>query len=156
IQSHLQTFIDKDVQLIWQTGKTFNRDAGIQADETQGVWCQPFIGDMKMAYGAADVVIARAGAMTIAELKVQHKASILDPYPVAAVDLQTVHDIVLVSNTVGILVMHLEVQETLMSELCSLLTEKRRIEEIDQSLGKEAVERADTIIVREILYNLKS
>lgn len=156
IQSHLQTFIDKDVQLIWQTGKTFNRDAGIQADETQGVWCQPFIGDMKMAYGAADVVIARAGAMTIAELKVQHKASILVPYPFAAEDHQTVNANVLVAKRAATIVKDSEVQEKLIPELFSLLSDKRRIEEMEHNIGKEAVKDADTIIAREILNNLKS
>jgi UDP-N-acetylglucosamine--N-acetylmuramyl-(pentapeptide) pyrophosphoryl-undecaprenol N-acetylglucosamine transferase len=45
---------------------------------------QPFIEDMGQAYGEADLVIARAGATTIAEITVMGKPAILIPYPFAA------------------------------------------------------------------------
>jgi UDP-N-acetylglucosamine--N-acetylmuramyl-(pentapeptide) pyrophosphoryl-undecaprenol N-acetylglucosamine transferase len=53
------------------------------------VQVQPFIEDMAAAYGAADVVIARAGAMTLAELAIAGRPAILIPLPTAADDHQT-------------------------------------------------------------------
>ena len=49
----------------------------------------PFIDDMTAAYRWADLVICRAGAMTIAELAAAGAASILVPYPHAVDDHQT-------------------------------------------------------------------
>jgi UDP-N-acetylglucosamine--N-acetylmuramyl-(pentapeptide) pyrophosphoryl-undecaprenol N-acetylglucosamine transferase len=49
---------------------------------------EPFIDDMGAAYAGADVVVARAGAMTCAELTALGLPSILVPYPFAADDHQ--------------------------------------------------------------------
>ncbi len=49
----------------------------------------PFVEDMRAAYDWADLVICRAGAMTIAELAAAGKASILVPFPHAVDDHQT-------------------------------------------------------------------
>lgn len=51
----------------------------------------PFIEDMDVAYSAADVVVCRAGALTISELAVLGKAAILIPSPNVAEDHQTVN-----------------------------------------------------------------
>jgi UDP-N-acetylglucosamine--N-acetylmuramyl-(pentapeptide) pyrophosphoryl-undecaprenol N-acetylglucosamine transferase len=50
---------------------------------------RPFIDDMPAAYGAADLVIARAGAMTLAELAILGKPALLIPLPTAADDHQS-------------------------------------------------------------------
>ncbi|MBF0425868.1 MAG: undecaprenyldiphospho-muramoylpentapeptide beta-N-acetylglucosaminyltransferase [Magnetococcales bacterium] len=59
------------------------RQAGIVAT------CAPFFDDMAAAYRDADLVIARAGATTLAELTVMGKPALLIPYPFAADDHQT-------------------------------------------------------------------
>ena len=48
----------------------------------------PFIEDMASAYAAADLVISRAGATTVAELTALGKPALLIPYPFAANDHQ--------------------------------------------------------------------
>jgi UDP-N-acetylglucosamine--N-acetylmuramyl-(pentapeptide) pyrophosphoryl-undecaprenol N-acetylglucosamine transferase len=57
--------------------------AGVNADP------QPFLDDMARHYGWADVVICRAGALTVAELAAAGLASILVPFPHAVDDHQT-------------------------------------------------------------------
>jgi len=59
------------------------RQAGVQAD------IHPFLEDMAGSYANADVVICRAGALTIAELAAAGVASILVPFPFAVDDHQT-------------------------------------------------------------------
>ncbi|MDB4953259.1 MAG: UDP-N-acetylglucosamine--N-acetylmuramyl-(pentapeptide) pyrophosphoryl-undecaprenol [Myxococcales bacterium] len=54
------------------------RDAGVTAS------CHAFIKDMATAYRAADLIIGRAGATTVAELAIAGKPAILIPYPSAA------------------------------------------------------------------------
>jgi UDP-N-acetylglucosamine--N-acetylmuramyl-(pentapeptide) pyrophosphoryl-undecaprenol N-acetylglucosamine transferase len=48
----------------------------------------PFLDRMELAYAAADAVVARAGATSIAELTVCGLASLLIPYPHAAANHQ--------------------------------------------------------------------
>ncbi len=57
--------------------------AGVQAETLA------FIDDMAARYGAADVVICRAGALTVAELACAGVASILVPFPFAVDDHQS-------------------------------------------------------------------
>ena len=49
----------------------------------------PFIDDMAARYAAADLVVCRAGALTIAELAAAGVASVLVPFPQAVDDHQT-------------------------------------------------------------------
>jgi UDP-N-acetylglucosamine--N-acetylmuramyl-(pentapeptide) pyrophosphoryl-undecaprenol N-acetylglucosamine transferase len=64
----------------------------------------PFIEDMAAAYGAADLVICRAGATTIAEITACGKACIFIPYPYAADDHQRKNAQSLVRNEAGFLI----------------------------------------------------
>lgn len=59
------------------------RAAGIEAR------VHPFISDMAEAYGWADLVIARSGALTVAELAAAGVAAVLVPFPAAVDDHQT-------------------------------------------------------------------
>ena len=59
------------------------QQAGVQAD------IKPFMDEMAKHYGNADLVICRAGALTVAELAAAGVASILIPFPFAVDDHQT-------------------------------------------------------------------
>jgi len=73
-----------------QSGKA-TIDTTEQAYKEAGVTAriEPFIEDMQQAYGWADLVVCRAGALTIAELAAAGVGSILVPYPAAVDDHQT-------------------------------------------------------------------
>ena len=58
-------------------------DSGVAAD------VEPFIADMAAAYAWADVVVCRAGALTLAELCAAGVPSVLVPFPAAVDDHQT-------------------------------------------------------------------
>jgi len=87
----------RTVDVLHQTGPT---DApAMRAGYAQlglTVRVEPFIDDMGAAYAGADVVVARAGAMTCAELTALGLPSILVPYPFAADDHQRANAEVLV------------------------------------------------------------
>lgn len=51
--------------------------------------CRPFIDNMNQAYADADIVLCRAGALTIAELAAAGVGSLLVPFPAAVDDHQT-------------------------------------------------------------------
>lgn len=62
-------------------------DAGLDLSERHRV--EPFITDMAMAYSWADLVICRAGALTVSEIAAAGLPSLLIPYPHAVDDHQT-------------------------------------------------------------------
>ena len=67
----------------FETVQKLYRDAGVNAD------IRAFLDDMANQYAKADVVICRAGALTIAELAAAGVASVLIPFPFAVDDHQT-------------------------------------------------------------------
>lgn len=78
------------LRLIHQTG-AHDREAVADAYRQIGVEAEvlPFIMDMASAYRAADLLICRAGATSIAEITAAGKAAILIPFPFAVEDHQT-------------------------------------------------------------------
>jgi len=79
-----------EVQFIWQTGSFYVDQYSKSVTAALPNVCQlSFIDDMDKAYAAADLVICRAGALTISELSILGKATILVPSPHVAEDHQT-------------------------------------------------------------------
>jgi UDP-N-acetylglucosamine--N-acetylmuramyl-(pentapeptide) pyrophosphoryl-undecaprenol N-acetylglucosamine transferase len=79
----------RDLYVIWATGKgTFGEFASLAAE---GVVVRPYIAPMRDAYAAADLAVARAGAMGTAEMCAWGIPAILVPLPTAAADHQSVN-----------------------------------------------------------------
>jgi len=110
-----------------------------------------FITKMEYAFAAADVVVARAGAMTIAELCVVGKPALLVPYPFAAEDHQTANAQNLVQKNAAILIRDAEAKQKLIPTLLALLADEARQRELAENIGRLAVKDADQVIAHEIL-----
>jgi UDP-N-acetylglucosamine--N-acetylmuramyl-(pentapeptide) pyrophosphoryl-undecaprenol N-acetylglucosamine transferase len=116
--------------------------AGVQAD------LLAFIDDMAARYAGADVVLCRAGALTIAELACAGVASILVPFPHAVDDHQTGNAKFLSTRDAAILLPQSELSASSLADLLRGLTRERLLDmaEKARSLGKpdatEAVARA--------------
>jgi UDP-N-acetylglucosamine--N-acetylmuramyl-(pentapeptide) pyrophosphoryl-undecaprenol N-acetylglucosamine transferase len=92
-------------QVYHQTGKNnveFTKNAYKNANVTADI--TPFITDMDKAYAWADIVLCRAGALTIAELCAVGLGSILVPYPYAVDDHQTANANYLVKHDAAFLI----------------------------------------------------
>ena len=106
-----------------------------------------FIDDMARCYGEADVVICRAGALTVAELACAGVASILVPFPHAVDDHQTANAKFLSSRGAAILLPQAELSANALAGLLRGLTRERLLDMAEKSraLGKpdatEAVAR---------------
>jgi UDP-N-acetylglucosamine--N-acetylmuramyl-(pentapeptide) pyrophosphoryl-undecaprenol N-acetylglucosamine transferase len=94
-------FEKNGLQLIWQTGKPYAAKGKRIASGRSNIWVNDFISQMEYAYTAADVVISRSGAMSIAELCVMKKPAVFVPFPFAAEDHQTVNAQKLVNKNAG-------------------------------------------------------
>ena len=89
---------------------------------------QPFIDDMAAAYGWADLVICRAGALTVSELAAAGVAAILVPFPAATDDHQTRNAAFLVDGGAAVMIAERELSaERLAAELLRLCNGRGRL-----------------------------
>lgn len=90
LKHHIKLLASKDIQIIWQTGPLFYREAMLAARPYENkIRVTDFIYQMDLAYAAADVIVSRAGAIAIAEICNIRKPAIFVPLPSAAEDHQT-------------------------------------------------------------------
>jgi UDP-N-acetylglucosamine--N-acetylmuramyl-(pentapeptide) pyrophosphoryl-undecaprenol N-acetylglucosamine transferase len=115
-----------DVQCILQTGRE-DHDAVAAAVEAEQLPATvlPFVKKMHLAYAAADLVVCRAGAMTLAEIAVCGRPSILIPYPYAAHDHQRVNAANLADRGAAVTIDESELTgERLAQEIAHLLADR--------------------------------
>ncbi|WP_316765183.1 undecaprenyldiphospho-muramoylpentapeptide beta-N-acetylglucosaminyltransferase [Pedobacter frigiditerrae] len=156
IEKHLPEIIAQDVQVVWQTGKFYYKEI-IERLGTYhpNVVILEFLNKMDLAYAAADVIISRAGAGTIAELCLIKKPVILVPSPNVAEDHQTKNAMALVKNDAAILINDRSAEDTLVFEALKLLQNKERCKTLSENIGKMALQDADIIIAQEVLKLVK-
>jgi UDP-N-acetylglucosamine--N-acetylmuramyl-(pentapeptide) pyrophosphoryl-undecaprenol N-acetylglucosamine transferase len=84
IAEHVKDFLTDGYNIIWQTGKSANiNHLTAQFPDRSSMVIMEYINEMDKAYAASDIVVARAGASTLAELATLGKPAILIPYPLA-------------------------------------------------------------------------
>jgi UDP-N-acetylglucosamine--N-acetylmuramyl-(pentapeptide) pyrophosphoryl-undecaprenol N-acetylglucosamine transferase len=135
------------LQLLWQTGKSWNAEN----KDWQNVVQKPFIDRMDFAYAVADVIISRAGALSIAELQNISKPVILVPSPNVTEDHQTHNAMALVIKNAAIMIKDSEAIEKLMNTALELLNDESKKKELSDNISKMAISDAAERIVAEIL-----
>jgi UDP-N-acetylglucosamine--N-acetylmuramyl-(pentapeptide) pyrophosphoryl-undecaprenol N-acetylglucosamine transferase len=151
IDANIEAFVQNDVQLIWQTGKLYAEKASALAAENKNIWANSFITQMEYAYAAADIVISRAGAMSVAELCVAKKPVVFVPFPFAAEDHQTANAQNLVNKQAGIMIKDSEAKEKLVPAVIALAKDEQQQQLFKENIGKLAVTNADEVVASEIL-----
>ncbi len=91
----------KKIAVRHQSGKNKQKQTHVNYADMTNVLVHEFIEDMAEAYAWADIIIARAGALTIAEINAVGLPSILVPYPYAVDDHQTSNAQNIVANKAG-------------------------------------------------------
>lgn len=149
----LSSFKDNDVQLIWQTGKPYFEKASQAVDEmnlSYKIKCVVFIDRMDMAYSLADVVISRAGAISISELSLMRKTVVFVPLPTAAEDHQTKNARRLVDADAALLVPNDATEQQLIPTVFALLADKDRCAAMSRNIYGFAKANAAELVVDEI------
>ena len=153
IMAGLDKLIAADVQVIWQTGKFYYQSVlqKLGPDKHPDVCVVEFLNRMDLAYAAADVVISRAGAGTIAELCVIKKPVILVPSPNVAEDHQTKNALALVEEQAAIFVADRDAEAKLVDKVLDLLNDKDLQKTLSNNIGKLALPDADEVIAKEVI-----
>ncbi|OIP46214.1 MAG: undecaprenyldiphospho-muramoylpentapeptide beta-N-acetylglucosaminyltransferase [Desulfobacterales bacterium CG2_30_60_27] len=111
-----------------------------------------FFDDMALVYGAADLIVSRAGATTLAELAVLKKPALLIPYPFAADGHQEKNGCFLVAAGAARMCLEADLtEEKLARELINLLADGDLRQRMGESMGRVAQPLATENIVRECL-----
>ncbi len=148
---HVHELESLNLQLIWQTGKATATTYVERGKAYKNIWVNDFIQYMDKAYAAADVVVSRAGALTVAELCVTQKPVVFVPYPLAAEDHQTVNAKYLVDRDAALMVKDSESQAKLFGTATMLATNVEMQEKFKKKIAEFSIINADDIVADEVL-----
>ncbi len=139
------------VNVIWQTGKLFQSENAALQDADFCLKVSPFIYEMDLAYAAADVVISRAGALSIAELAIVGKPCILVPSPNVSEDHQTKNAMALVEKNAALLIKDTDAKAELVPATLNLLNDGKLQKDLSVNILGLAIVNAAEKIVDELL-----
>ncbi|AEF95177.1 UDP-N-acetylglucosamine--N-acetylmuramyl-(pentapeptide) pyrophosphoryl-undecaprenol N-acetylglucosamine transferase [Desulfotomaculum nigrificans CO-1-SRB] len=138
---------DPDIQILHATGQVGYQEFldqvtrnGMNLDNYVNITIKPYLYNMHEALAAADLVVSRAGAATLAELTVLGLPSILIPYPYAAENHQEHNARALADRGAAILIRDAELTGVkLVQQLKELLDDKKRLQNMSvasKNLGR--------------------
>jgi UDP-N-acetylglucosamine--N-acetylmuramyl-(pentapeptide) pyrophosphoryl-undecaprenol N-acetylglucosamine transferase len=126
------------VQVLWQCGRLYHSDMSISVKKRQlpSIHLFQFIDRMDLAYAAADVVISRAGAISVSELSIVGKPTILVPSPNVAEDHQTKNAMTLVNDSAALLIKDIDANDKLVDCVLELLNNSKQMAELGANILK--------------------
>lgn len=149
----LQKLVDNNVQLIWQTGKSYYATATQQVEKfsNNNIYALEFISRMDLAYAAADIVISRAGASSVSELCNIGMPSILVPSPNVAEDHQTKNAMALSNKKAALLIKDNEALSTLVPTAIALISNTSQQVTLTNNISQMAFQNSANVIALEVL-----
>lgn len=153
IDAGLEKIVDKNMQLLWQTGKWYAGKAAkaVEPFQDKHIKTMPFIAKMDYAYAVADLVISRAGASSISELCIAAKATVFVPSPNVAEDHQTKNAMALVNQNAALLVKDMEAKNKLVPQVLEVLDDELLLTKLRRNISKMAFNDSAEIIADEVI-----
>lgn len=150
---NLQELIAADVQVIWQIGSFYYKEfeERLKGIDMKNVRYFEFLKEMDLAYAAADVVISRAGALSISEICITGKPAIFVPSPNVAEDHQTKNAMALVNEKAALLVKDKDALTNLVPEALKLIYNENIKKTLSDNIKRFARPYAAESIVKEIV-----
>ncbi len=140
-------------QVLWQCGKLYYNEfkEKLANGNYPNVHLTQFIKEMDIAYTAADVIISRAGALSISELCIIGKPVILVPSPNVSEDHQTKNAMALVDKNAALFVKDADAREKLVDTALALLNNNSKMEHLSKNIKTLAQPNATESIVEQII-----
>ncbi len=157
INNSLDLLVSNNIQLIWQTGKYYIEKAreAAKGKEEAGIRVFDFIDRMDLAYGGADLIVSRAGAIAVSEICLLQKPAILVPSPNVSEDHQTKNAMALVNLHAAVLVKDSEVRTELGEAIVELIYNEQKIYKLKEKITGMSYRDAANNIAGIILGMLK-
>ncbi len=153
VAASLDLIAQTGASVLWQTGKLYIDEYAPIAAKYPNVKAMPFVSDMDLAYRAADLVVARAGAGTISELQLLGKAAILVPSANVAEDHQRKNAQALVDKDAAVMILDADAKAKLGKTVVKLLSEKKRRDRLAYNIKNMALRNSDEKIV-DAIYSI--
>ncbi|MBK9220927.1 MAG: undecaprenyldiphospho-muramoylpentapeptide beta-N-acetylglucosaminyltransferase [Saprospiraceae bacterium] len=145
-----------DIQWIWQTGSMYAEEMKKSSLATAtNVKMLPFVDRIDIAYSACDLVVARAGALTLAELCILGTPCILVPSPNVAEDHQRKNAEAITGKGAAKMILDADLKNCLWNEIIKLLENSEEREKMSFELKQLAKPDADLNIAKAILTLVK-
>ncbi len=142
----------EDVQFLWQVGKIYYDEySNGELAQLEHIHVLPFVDRMDLAYAAADLVVCRAGALTISELTLVAKPTILLPSPNVAEDHQTKNAMALVESNAAILIKDENANKEMIPQALSLLGDELQMQLLSDNIKKLGKPDARDVIADTII-----
>jgi UDP-N-acetylglucosamine--N-acetylmuramyl-(pentapeptide) pyrophosphoryl-undecaprenol N-acetylglucosamine transferase len=154
IEKNITTFETQNVQVIWQCGKLYY-DEYKHYNDLRNVQVHAFLNKMDMAYASADVIISRAGAISVSELCIVGKPVIFIPSPNVAEDHQTKNAKAVADKNAAILIKEKDLEIDFENQFSELISNEEKREELSKNIEALALVNATNAIVDEIEKLLK-
>jgi UDP-N-acetylglucosamine--N-acetylmuramyl-(pentapeptide) pyrophosphoryl-undecaprenol N-acetylglucosamine transferase len=151
VEAAIERIKEHDIQILWQTGKLYFDDCRKIAEGIPNLQARMFIDKMDYAYASADVILSRAGALSISELQLVGKPVILIPSPNVTEDHQTHNAMALVNKRAAIMIKDDEAKHNLIGAAFDLLKNDSLQQELSTNIKRMAIPDAAERIVDEIL-----
>lgn len=154
VHQNIDLLLKANMNLIWQTGTSYIQTAQqlfLEKGSPRNLKAVAFINRMDLAYAIADVVVSRAGAMSISELSVVKKPVIFVPLPTAAEDHQTKNAMRLVNKNAAIMVSNENATSELPQAILDLVAEETKRMKLSQNIEQFALPDAAASIADEII-----
>lgn len=148
----------KSVQWIWQYGKQgINSYSNSPTAKLEQVRAMAFIDRADLAYAVADVILCRAGALTISEILIANKPVVLVPAPTVAEDHQTHNAMALTNKGAAWLLSDKEVIKSGVRKIIELLyDDQTQVKMKNAQLDLAKPEAAHAIVDEIVKLNLKA
>jgi len=142
----------EDLVVLWQCGRFYHGevDEKVKASGLLNIRVMPFISRMDLAYGVADIIVSRAGALSISELCIVGKPAILVPSPNVAEDHQTQNAKSLVSKDAALMIPDAEAGEQLVDRMLTLMEDPTEQMELSKHIKKLGIVDASQRIAAEV------
>ncbi|MDX1351022.1 MAG: undecaprenyldiphospho-muramoylpentapeptide beta-N-acetylglucosaminyltransferase [Putridiphycobacter sp.] len=152
LKANIQALLDHDIQVIWQCGKYYFQDLQSLKNQFSNnqLYLNDFIFEMDLAYAAADYIVSRAGAMSVSELCLVGKPTVLVPSPNVSEDHQTKNAMALVDVNAAILVKDNDAVNSLIPVVINLHESTEMQNGLSAEIKKLGIKDAPERILNEI------
>ena len=149
----IEDLISSNIEIIWQIGKYSFDEFYPEIKEIKGIFAFEFTNEIGKIYNSVDLVICRAGALTLAEIETKKIPSILVPLPSAAENHQYYNALELKNKKVAEIIQQKDLNPEVLKE--KIFEMKEKYQEMRENFGESKHLDSAKIIAEEIISNLK-